>query len=193
MNTREPNPGWNEGDVFALLSEGEGIDRPAWQTELQASLGGSCAAPLHITCQKATPADEGQVQELKRIFLEWLGPLDPIAVEGRRVEVWYSAFRSAGIAKCLVPVGERLETAINGINFELDRLEIERHYHIEPVPDHVPVTVLEGLNVDTAIAESDHRIVQRRIFIAAELIVSRSVGTRGFEVLARLPLGSRGG
>jgi hypothetical protein len=48
--------------------------------------------------------------------------------------------------------------------------------------------VLEGLDVETAIGESDHRIVQRRIFIAAELVISRSVGTRGFEVLARIPL-----
>lgn len=189
MSKGERHDGWLAGDVFALLSEGEDRERPAWQVELQASLGGTCAAPLHITCQKATPADEDQLRELKRIFVDWLSPLGPVPIEGRRVEVWYSAFRSAGIAKCLVPVGERIETAINGINFELDRLEIERHYHIEPIPDHVPVTVLEGLDVETAIGESDHRIVQRRIFVAAELVISRSVGTRGFEVLGRIPLG----
>jgi hypothetical protein len=78
---------------------------------------------------------------------------------------------------------------MNAVNADLDGIGAERHYHIEPIPDHVPITVLEGLDVDTELSETNHRTVQRTLFTATQLIISRHTEREQFEIIDRRRLG----
>lgn len=151
-------------------------------------MGGRCTAPLHITCQKITVDSASQLVAACRLFAGTLTAVPQLVVSGHHLEVWYSDYRNTNIAKCLVPVDPALSAAINTLNRELDRLRVTRHYHVQPVPDHVPVTVLEGLGEDTRVLDSDNRLVRCRLFTVRELVISRMAGPNEFEVLERHPL-----
>jgi hypothetical protein len=152
-------------------------------------MGGECTIPLHITCQKVTVGRDVELAQVCSAFVDALAGVAPFHAVGHHVEVWYSEFRVSSIAKCLVPLQPSVSRAIDNLNERLDRLEIRRHYFERPVPDHVPVTVLEGLANGTPVAEEHNRLVQRRIFTVADLVVSRLDENGEFDIIQRQRLG----
>jgi hypothetical protein len=175
------------GDAFALLTEKDAGSVPVWQQTLQASLGGTCIHPLHITCQRVSPGGDARMQEVCRLFRDVFAPLQRFSVYGDHLEIWYSEWRDDQIAKCLVQPDTDFAAAARSLDRLLDERGIQRHYRVDGSPELVPVTVLEGVH-SHPIGEKEHRLVQRHLFSPTELVISRIIGPGRFEILERTPL-----
>jgi len=191
------------GDVCILLEPGYD-EVPALrqrQLALRARLGGVPHDPVHLTCQRfelppsgsnpcarlGRPNTNSAEADLVQHLQATLADISPFPIVAAALVQFYSPFWQLDLLRWRVRLDDQLQHALARIDAMLIGLHITLHYPSDRTP---LVTALEGNLISLPERALPDMVFPHPIFVARQVIVSRIIKPRDFEILGRFELQS---
>lgn len=173
------------GDIFVLLTPPHELteaDFP-WQLTWQATFGGRCTNPLHVSLQRFICPEEEALHLLIDALQSATMSLKPLHLTGVDLRPLYSSFRETYILKCRV----RRDAPLEALDLVTRQTVLangqQPHYRYLAVL----VTVLEGIGKPQSLAPEPFA-QPVPLFFGSRMVVSRVIGQESYQVIAEWSL-----
>ncbi len=168
-------------DLFVLLTPAASVTSAdlTWQQQWQATYGGHCTDPLHVSLQRFVCPPAAPLHALIEALQRATAKFAPLSLVGVDLRPLYSAYRDNYVLKCRVQRSAVLEALNSTVRQTILAHQIRPHYNRLAVL----VTVLEDIGSPASLAP--HPLpVPLSLCTAARLLVSRVTGQEEYEHIA---------